>query len=118
MIIAIKLTAFAVEKTDERFAFNSAAMGAERLLHAYMEPIQRLVIQLIQRINQRFFVKIFLCCSDMFIFNLRSSDDRQKFYWKSASVSVAVDCDSLEESDSDSSSFPGSSFSVSLHIIS
>ena len=82
MIMAMKLTAFAVEKTDERFAFNSAAMGAERLLHAYMEPMQRLVIQLIQRINHRFFVNIFLCCSDIFIINSVLPMIGKNFIWK------------------------------------
>ena len=61
MIMAMKLTALAVEKTEERFAFSSRAMGADRLLQAYMEPMHRLIRQLAARISQRFLVSRAVC---------------------------------------------------------
>ena len=64
MIMVMKPTALAVENT-EAIALastpNSVAMGADRLLQAYMEPTHRLMRQLAIRMTQRFFVSAAFC---------------------------------------------------------
>ena len=64
MIMVMKPTALAVENT-EAIALastpSSVAMGADRLLQAYMEPTHRLMRQLAIRMTQRFFVSAAVC---------------------------------------------------------
>ena len=61
MIIVMKLTALAVENTDARFAFSSSAIGADKLLHAYIDPMHRLMRQAAIRITQRCLVRSLIC---------------------------------------------------------
>ena len=61
MIMVIKPTALAMENTIARLATcSSSAIGAASTLHAYMEPMQRLIRQLTASIRHLFVVSIFL----------------------------------------------------------